>query len=250
MTIALIKALASAAEHALAEALAGKKIYPENEQMLAALMEEVGEVAEALLEAHRDPDSTTKQAKVYAEAMQVAALALRIALEGSGEFSYEFRQEYADAFKTVEPPAPKKAAKSSPKKTTDDLAKEVEQQKAIDRLIDEFREINKRPVPPYEYPMWVGVGSAGRAMWSGGGTGYRGEGVGVAGGCSTYVGGHGGGGGYSFNGLAAGGPPITASYPPINAPEGVDITIAAKLPAKRLSTVKDDDANSTTGMYH
>ncbi|AXQ69115.1 hypothetical protein HOU02_gp091 [Caulobacter phage CcrBL9] len=249
MTIALIKALATAAEHGLAEALAGKKIYPDNEHMLAALMEEVGEVAEALLEAHRDPDNAAKQAKVYAEAMQVVALGLRIGLEGSGEFSYEFRQEYADAFKTVEPPAPKKAsAKASPKKTTDDLAKDVEQQKAIDRLIDEMRQINKRPIPPYEYPVWVG-GAAPRAMWTGGGSGVQGDGVG--GGCSTYAG---GGGGYSVNGSgggAHGGPSFSACYPPINAPEGVSVNIAAKLPAKRLSTVKDDDyCPAITGVNH
>lgn len=53
--------------------------FPGNEHMLAALVEEVGEVARALLESKPD--------EVVAEAVQVAATAVRIAEEGDADFA-------------------------------------------------------------------------------------------------------------------------------------------------------------------
>lgn len=52
--------------------------FPGNEHMLAALVEEVGEVSRALLE--NKPD------EVVAEAVQVAATAVRIVEEGDADF--------------------------------------------------------------------------------------------------------------------------------------------------------------------
>ena len=54
--------------------------FPANVHLLAALTEEVGEVARALLDG---PDGATS---LRAECVQVACLALRIAVEGEGAF--------------------------------------------------------------------------------------------------------------------------------------------------------------------
>ena len=53
--------------------------FPSNRHMLAALMEEVGELAQALLD-----DQGSK--RVYAEAKQVACVAIRIMEEGDTDF--------------------------------------------------------------------------------------------------------------------------------------------------------------------
>lgn len=51
--------------------------FPSNEHLLAALVEEVGELAKALLESDEG---------YYDEAIQVACVALRIATEGDPQF--------------------------------------------------------------------------------------------------------------------------------------------------------------------
>lgn len=56
-----------------------RRKFPKPNPNLAALMEEVGELARALLE-RRD------MAQVYGEAVQVAAMACRCALEGDPQF--------------------------------------------------------------------------------------------------------------------------------------------------------------------
>lgn len=56
-----------------------RRKFPISEHLLPALMEEVGELAQSLLQ--RGNDSHT-----YAEAIQVACVALRIAVEGAPEF--------------------------------------------------------------------------------------------------------------------------------------------------------------------
>jgi NTP pyrophosphatase (non-canonical NTP hydrolase) len=58
-----------------------RKKFPKNEKPLAALMEETGEVARALLQGASRED-------IYAECMQVAALAIRIAEEGDSDFDH------------------------------------------------------------------------------------------------------------------------------------------------------------------
>lgn len=60
--------------------------FPENKKLDAALMEEVGELAKALLHIQEKGASA---ANVYEEAVQVATVAMRIAVEGSPEHGYE-----------------------------------------------------------------------------------------------------------------------------------------------------------------
>lgn len=67
-------------EHAHDEALRAMKKFPYPNPSLAALMEEVGELAQALLE-KQEPYL------IYAEAKQVAAVACRIAIEGDPQFT-------------------------------------------------------------------------------------------------------------------------------------------------------------------
>lgn len=57
---------------------AGRREFPGNKNMLGALGEEFGELARALLEG--DP------AKRREEAIQVAAVAIRIAIEGDADY--------------------------------------------------------------------------------------------------------------------------------------------------------------------
>lgn len=60
--------------------------FPNNKFMLAALVEEVGELSQALIGYERG-DKTSLQ--VLEEAIQVAVMAIRVAMEGSEEFSYK-----------------------------------------------------------------------------------------------------------------------------------------------------------------
>jgi hypothetical protein len=69
--------------------------FPGNKHKLAALMEEVGELAQALM--HHDRGKASA-AEVYAEAIQVAVMAIRIAEEGTEEHSYQFDHAHYQAF--------------------------------------------------------------------------------------------------------------------------------------------------------
>jgi NTP pyrophosphatase (non-canonical NTP hydrolase) len=60
--------------------------FPTNQFLLAALVEEVGELSQSLID--HEFDKKTK-VEIYEEAIQVAAMALRIAQEGSAEFKYQ-----------------------------------------------------------------------------------------------------------------------------------------------------------------
>lgn len=64
--------------------------FPTNQYLLAALMEEVGELAQALIDHSR---GKTTPSHVYEEAIQVAAMAIRIAEEGSQEFPYQYTHQ-------------------------------------------------------------------------------------------------------------------------------------------------------------
>lgn len=57
-----------------AEVLRGRKKFPGNRFMLAALAEEIGELAEAMVKGDAEA--------IHREALQVAAVAIRIAEEG------------------------------------------------------------------------------------------------------------------------------------------------------------------------
>ena len=74
-------------KHELKAARAGHK---GNHQQLAALVEEVGELAQALIDYDRGKKSSSQ---VYAEAIQVATMAIRLAEEGSGEFLYHYSHQ-------------------------------------------------------------------------------------------------------------------------------------------------------------
>lgn len=69
--------------------------YPSNHLMLAALVEEVGELAQALIDNSR---GKTSAQHVYEEAIQVAAMAIRVAEEGSEEFPYLYTDECYQKF--------------------------------------------------------------------------------------------------------------------------------------------------------
>jgi hypothetical protein len=71
--------------------------FPSNRCNVAALMEEVGELAQALLQYEFEPAKYgVTSANIYAEAVQVAAMAMKIALHGSSEFpSYQFSKAFA-----------------------------------------------------------------------------------------------------------------------------------------------------------
>jgi hypothetical protein len=69
--------------------------FPGNKFALAALMEEVGELSQALIDHSRGK----KEAKdVFAEAIQVACMAIRIAQEGDEQFPYQFDHAHYQAF--------------------------------------------------------------------------------------------------------------------------------------------------------
>lgn len=88
--------LLAAANNAVKEARGSAVRFPSNEHMHAALGEEVGELANALIDHHRGLKTAQD---VYNEAMQAAAMALRIALESSQEFDrYEYDPAMAEAF--------------------------------------------------------------------------------------------------------------------------------------------------------
>ena len=110
----IVKGLAHAAENALEEAMGAANKFPSNRHMHAALVEEVGELAQALLEHSRGSGVSTGD--VYAEAMQVAAMALRIAVEGSEEFAYVYDEANARSFRPTG--APKTGSNDPKAKTT------------------------------------------------------------------------------------------------------------------------------------
>lgn len=58
--------------------------FPDSVHALAALTEEVGELAQAMLQ-HRYEDGD--EDRIYEEAVQVAVMAMRIATEGDRSFS-------------------------------------------------------------------------------------------------------------------------------------------------------------------
>jgi len=70
------------------ELVAARKAFPESTHKLAALMEEVGELAQAMIQ--HDRKLGTSATEILREAVQVACMAIRIAVEGDDNFLYEF----------------------------------------------------------------------------------------------------------------------------------------------------------------
>jgi hypothetical protein len=69
--------------------------FPGNNLNFPALVEEVGELSKALLD-HSYGKASAES--VFAEAIQVAAMAIRIAQEGSAEFPYQFEHSHYQKF--------------------------------------------------------------------------------------------------------------------------------------------------------
>lgn len=67
------------------ELMAARSKFPSNEHNLAALTEEVGELANAMIEHHR---GNLDAQNIWEEAVQVAVMAIRVATEGDSTFSY------------------------------------------------------------------------------------------------------------------------------------------------------------------
>jgi NTP pyrophosphatase (non-canonical NTP hydrolase) len=70
------------------ELVAAREAFPGKTHMLCATMEEVGELAQAMMQ-HDRHEGTSAQ-EILREAVQVAAMAIRIAVEGDDNFLYEF----------------------------------------------------------------------------------------------------------------------------------------------------------------
>lgn len=70
------------------ELIASRGTFPETTHKLAALMEEVGELAQAMM--HHDRKLGISPQEVLREAVQVGCLAVRISVEGDDNFLYEF----------------------------------------------------------------------------------------------------------------------------------------------------------------
>ena len=75
----------AALEDAADEILSAKAKFPDNDHQLTAMNEEVGELNQALLE-HQY--GNVPASAVYEEAIQVAAMAIRVATEGDHSFTY------------------------------------------------------------------------------------------------------------------------------------------------------------------
>ena len=70
------------------ELAAAREAFPGKTHMLTALVEEVGELAQAIMQ-HDRKEGTSVHA-VLREAVQVACMAIRVAVEGDDNFLYSF----------------------------------------------------------------------------------------------------------------------------------------------------------------
>ncbi len=70
------------------EVKSAREAFPGKTHMLAALVVEVGELAQAMMEHDRQQGTSVQEC--LREAIQVAAMAVRVAVEGDDNFLYEF----------------------------------------------------------------------------------------------------------------------------------------------------------------
>lgn len=70
------------------ELVSARNAFPGSTHMLAALLEEVGELAQAMIQ--HDRKQGTSVHEVLREAVQVASMAIRLAIEGDDNFLYTF----------------------------------------------------------------------------------------------------------------------------------------------------------------
>jgi len=73
-------------EAVLEELEKAQRKFPNNQHMMNALTEEVGELSQALLHLNFEPEKGKTNEDVYKEAVQVAVMAFRVALEGDSTF--------------------------------------------------------------------------------------------------------------------------------------------------------------------
>jgi len=75
------------------ELVRARNKFPEGRHRLAAMMEEFGEVANAILERNYLTDASVRavdhDCHVWDECVQAAVMAMRLAVEGDPEFQYE-----------------------------------------------------------------------------------------------------------------------------------------------------------------
>lgn len=70
------------------------KLFPGTEDMAMALMEEVGELAQALIQQKSEPQKGVTHEDIWKEAVQVAVMAARIAIQGQEGFPYHPESGY------------------------------------------------------------------------------------------------------------------------------------------------------------
>lgn len=84
------------------EVLGAESKFPGGDDNLVALSEEVGELANAMLEQKYKTKTEKTNQDVFAECIQIAAMALKIARNGDSSFPYEFTYECYRDFKATE----------------------------------------------------------------------------------------------------------------------------------------------------
>lgn len=72
----------------LQELIEARDKYPEDVHTLAALMREVGTLSDVMIGFDRNREGVTQQ-DVMKEAIQVAVMAIRVAIEGDNSFAYD-----------------------------------------------------------------------------------------------------------------------------------------------------------------
>ena len=70
------------------ELIAAREKFPDNRHQFDAMIEEVGEAAQALME--HDRQLGTSPQEILRELVQVATMAIRVATEGDADYLYEF----------------------------------------------------------------------------------------------------------------------------------------------------------------
>ena len=73
-------------EHINSELRRARTKFPHLRHQLDALVEKVGELAQALLQLQYEPGKAVTPEQVYDEAIQVAAMAIRVAEEGDSTY--------------------------------------------------------------------------------------------------------------------------------------------------------------------
>lgn len=71
------------------ELMRARRRFPDSVDSLPALVEEVGELSQALLQHKHEPLKGVTHLDIYSEAVQVAVMAIRVATEGDPNFTYE-----------------------------------------------------------------------------------------------------------------------------------------------------------------